>query len=607
MRKTGLTIFLMLMGWAGTAQQIFQKEYYFENDSSKLKEVIHFTVADSTIHGSYESFHHNGSLQTFGYYNMGIPDSTWTYYFENGRKRAQGKYKEGETDGKWTYYFENGNKKSEGILRKDIKNGTWNFYYENGQMKSTGTYYADQKSGIWNYFYEDNLLKAQAYFEEGKGNYKEYYPSGGIKMEGPNNNEKSEGEWTYYYETGEVQAKGQFENGLRIGEWTYFHKNGKISAVGKFSEGEEQGVWKHYYEDGTVSAEGAMQSGEKDGFWKLYYPTGELKGEGEYTIGDGMYKEYYPNGTQRTQGQVKNGQKFGKWVFYSEEGLVDGQAVFNDGEGLYEGYYSDGTLKMKGMMRDEKRIGEWQLFNPDGTLAGTYRPIYENESPIFKTRESRHLTDPMGSDKPDYLFKNNRLRYFTPMINEYEGIILGGNPLEVTVNSFPIALEYYFQERLGYELQFILHRDPFFKPLIDASIDEVYTRGGTFEFRQKFYHTDRKYGMWYFGHQLGFTYLTHTVNTLDNTFAEVTGQLYENRLYYGVFVGSRWMQRFADSGFTIDGYIGVGAGIRGYQTNYDANSGFEQAFADQFKNRGYFPVLIGLNFGFVGPKRRQTK
>jgi antitoxin component YwqK of YwqJK toxin-antitoxin module len=607
MNKTGLTIFFLLIVLAGTAQEIFQKEFYFDNDSSKLKEVIHFTTSDSTLHGSYESFHHNGSLQTFGFYHMGIPDSIWVYYFENGRKRAQGKFKNGMTDGKWIYYFENGSKKSEGILREDIKHGTWNFYYENEHLKSTGTYLNDEKSGIWNYFYEDDLIKAQAYFEEGMGNYREFYPTGGVKMEGPNNKDKSEGDWVYYYETGEVQAKGQFENGLRIGEWTYYHTSGKISAVGRFSDGEEEGVWKHYFEDGSVSAEGAMESGEKDGFWKLYYPTGELKGEGEYVVGDGEYIEYYPNGTRRTNGRIKNSQKYGKWIFYTEEGLVDGQAVFNDGEGLYEGFYPDGTLKMKGMMRDDKRIGEWQLYNPDGALAGTYRPIYENDSPIFKTRESRKLTDPEGSDKPDYLFKNNRLRYFTPIINEYEGVILGGNPLEVVFNQFPIALEYYYQERLGYELQFILHRDPFFKSLTDANLDEVFTRGGTFEFRQKFYHPDRKYGMWYFGHQLGFTYLTHSTTTLDNNFFEVFGRLSESRLYYGVTIGSRWMQRFADSGFTMDGYVGLGAGIRSYTTNYSSVAGFENAFDAQLKGRGYFPVLIGLNIGFVGPKRRLSK
>jgi hypothetical protein len=113
--------------------------------------------------------------------------------------------------------------------------------------------------------------------------------------------------------------------------------------------------------------------------------------------------------------------------------------------------------------------------------------------------------------------------------------------------------------------------------------------------------------MWYFGHQLGFTNLTHSTTTLDSNFFEVFGQLTENRFYYGVTVGTRWMQRFADSGFTVDGYVGLGAGIRSYSANYNANAGFANAFDAQLKKRGYFPVLVGLNIGFVGPKRRLTK
>lgn len=128
------------MPLSGCAQELFQKEIYFDSDSTQLREVIHFTKTDSTIHGSYEAFHLNGSLQTFGHYIEGLPDSLWMYYFVNGRKRAEGRFRQGKTKGRWAYYYENGNKKSEGILQNDIKHGTWTFFYETGKPKSTGTY-----------------------------------------------------------------------------------------------------------------------------------------------------------------------------------------------------------------------------------------------------------------------------------------------------------------------------------------------------------------------------------------------------------------------------------------------------------------------------------
>lgn len=607
MWRVRIILVLLVISSSAHGQEIFQKEIYFDSDSTVLKEVIHFKKKDSTLHGTYESFHLNGSLQTFGHYLNGQPDSVWVYYYQNGRKRAKGRFTEGRTDGKWTYYYENGNEKSSGILRNDVKHGTWTFYYESGKPKSTGTYYNDKKSGIWNYFYEDEILKAQAYYEEGSGLYKEFYPSGTMKMEGENKDEKSEGEWSYYYESGELQARGDFKSGLRVGEWIYYHPNGEKAAVGKFIEGHEDGVWKHYFEDGSLSAEGSMESGEKDGFWKLYYPTGEVKGEADYNTGDGEYIEYYPSGKRKTSGQILDGKKHGSWVFYSEEGLIDGKADFSKGEGTYTGYYPDGSLKMKGDMKDDRRVGEWELYNTDGTLAGTYKPIYENEAPIFKTRESESFAEPSGSDKPQYLFKNKKIRYFTSTINEYQGVIVGGNPAGAFIGKLPIALEFYQQERLGYELQFILHRDPFFTPEANIPLDNVFTRGGTIQLRQKFYHPDRKLGMWYFGHLLGYGNLTHSVRTIDENLEVTLGEVTENRYYYGIIVGDRWMQRFADSGFTVDGYVGLGIGRRTFTKNYTASQEVDSAFRNTIKDQPYFPVLIGLNIGFIGPKRRLTK
>ena len=597
-----ITLFIFIRG-ISSSQELFQREIYYISDSSQLKEVVHFKKSDSTLHGTYESFHTNGSLQTFGHYVNGVADSIWVYYYFNGRKRAEGRFKNGVSDGKWTYYYENGKLKSEGILRNDIKQGIWTFFFENGQKKSTGTYVGNKKIGFWNYFYEDESVKAQAYYEDGNGIYKEFYPSGNIRMEGNNKDEKSHGEWQYYFDTGELQAQGNFEEGLRIGEWNYYHKNGIKAATGKFTNGMEDGIWKHYFEDGAVSAEGAMENGFRDGFWKLYYPTGEIKGEGNYDFGNGDYVEYYPSGKQKTKGQIRHRKKHGKWIFYSEEGLVDGEADFKHGEGEYIGFYPDGSMKMRGRIKDDKRVGEWELFDLTGVLAGTYKPIYEDEIPIFKTRESSTYKQPIGSDKPQYLFKRRELRYFTPTINEYDGVILAINPLATIVGHFPISLEFYQQERLGYELQCVVHRNPFFKQDAKIDLNDPYLRGVTIEFKQKFYHKDKQTGMWYFGHLLGFSGIQHTVKTQDSN----VGIINENRYYYGVIAGTRWMQRFADSGFTIDFYVGIGAGIRNFFKNYIPNPIIDEQFTDVLKPKEYFPVLIGLNFGRVGPKRRLSK
>jgi len=101
--------------------------------------------------------------------------------------------------------------------------------------------------------------------------------------------------------------------------------------------------------------------------------------------------------------------------------------------------------------------------------------------------------------------------------------------------------------------------------------------------------------------------LVHSVKVLDDTFEEISGQTTEEQIYYGVFVGSRWLQRTADSGLTVDAYMGLGMGLRNYNKNYRDNEQLDDSFDSIIKKRGFFPVLMGLNIGFVGPKRRQTK
>lgn len=585
--------------------QIKQGKKYFDSDSNKISEIYHYSKKDNELNGLYESFYLNGSLQTIGWYEKNLPDSIWQYYYENGQKKAAGRFKDGQPNGKWTYYFENGNIKSEGQLEENIKTGSWTFYFENGGEKSSGNYLNNSKSGIWNYFYEGGVIKAQAYLENGSGSYVEFYPSGSRRMEGENKDGKSDGEWMYYYETGEKEAIGKFEKGLRTEKWIYYHKNGKIAGTGTYSEGMRTGEWKYYHDNGQLSQSGIIRQDQKDGYWKLFYPTGELQGEASYNNGSGGFKEYYPNGSQKSNGEIIDGKKTGKWTYYSENGGIDGEADLIAGEGTYVGYYPNGTVKMKGQIKDDKRVGKWTLFNPDGTLAGTYTPIYESEKPIFKTRESTDLVEKEQFDKPEYKFKKRGLRYFRPRINEYRGVIMGTNPAWLLDNQLPIAIEYYMQERLGYELQINLIRDPFFKSDSDVGPYQVYSRGTKLQLRQKLYHLDQKLGMFYFGHEVSFSYINHQVLHIDTVVVQEPrfGKLAETSIGYGLFIGNRWMRDPGNLGFTIDTFIGMGIAKRSYMRE-DSFSTLDVYF-DPLTDTGiHFPLIIGVNIGFAGPKSK---
>ncbi|WP_420575725.1 toxin-antitoxin system YwqK family antitoxin [Ekhidna sp.] len=593
--------------------QIKQGKNYYDSDSTNISEVYHYSIQDSMLNGEYESFYLNGSLKTYGWYKNNQPDSIWKYFYENGRKKAEGRFKNGIPSGYWRYYFENGNLKSEGILRGNSKEGHWKFYYENDGEKSNGEYANNSKTGIWNYFYEDGSLKAQSIIENGLGQYTEFYPSGARRMEGTNRNDKSEGEWIYYYESGELEAIGEFSNGLKTGVWTYYHKNGEKAAIGNFYKGQRNGEWEYYHQNGKLSQSGKIAEDEKDGYWKLFYPTGEMLGEVTFDEGDGMFNEYYPSGNQKSKGQIIDGEKTGKWYYYSEKGQLEGEADLKKGAGEYIGYYPDGSIKMKGQVKDDKRVGEWTLYNPDGSTAGTYRPIYENTQPIFKTRITQDAENKESLDKPNYHPEKRGLRYFLPRVNEYKGFIIASNPVWLLDEQLPIAIEYYIQERLGYELQFDIIRSPFFTPDEKIGDYQVYSRGVKIHFRQKFYHADSKLGMFYFGHEVNFKYLSNKVNHLDtlrNPPPQLKGNLIETSYGYGLFIGNRWMKDVGSSGLTIDAFLGVGVASRSYKEDYAPSQlslldeRLDPYFSDDIKSSVHFPIIIGLNIGFAVTKSK---
>lgn len=590
-------------------QDGFVKKTYFDEAKTVIREQYYVNdTIDNKLEGKYSSFFASGSLKSEGNYTKNEASGEWRYYFENGNLKMSGAFVNGKSTGVWTYYFEQGGKRSEGLLEDNMKTGEWLFFFENGKMKSRGKYDKDIRQGIWNYFYEDEALKAQAYYKDGIGTYTEFYSSGKLKMQGLNKNGRSDSLWIYYYETGEKLASGYYKNGLKTGPWKYFFKNGNLSSEGGYERGNTVGNWIYYYEDGAKSAEGIQKDGKKDGYWNLYFQTGEIKGTGEYEEGTGPYREYYSSGKLRVVGYFRKGLSDGLWTYYDENGDIEGVAEFKKGIGDYIGYYSDGAKKMEGQVSDDKKIGEWKLYKKNGELAGSYFPLYEDEQPVFLTAESINESSDFRRryDKPEYRFKSRNLRYFSPVINEYKGGILSSNPLMMPLGKLPVKLEYYMQERLGYELSFTLNRNPFFERDSDVELNEIYKRGSTVGLRQKFYNQDRAYGMFYFAHELSYQHLTNNANVMD--VAEPTSiiniQSAESRVHYGILVGTRLMRYPGNAGFGIDVFAGLGIGTRTYTKKYTEPS-YDEYFKEINKSKTYVPILVGFTFGYLGTKKRE--
>lgn len=583
---------------------------YYDNAQKLVKEVYYVEdTINMELEGLYQAYYTSGQLKEKGNYHRNEAVGYWQYFYENGNIKMQGELKEGSNFGHWQYFYENGNLSMEGPIFEGMRQDEWTHYYENGNIKRKGRYLNNRKVGIWNYFYESTSggsdharmgpLKAQAFYENGKGTYKEYYQNGGPKAEGVYVDGRSEGEWIFYHPNGSPEAKGMYENGLRTGVWQYFHDNGQKSAEGTYVNGLRQGKWTFYHSNGNLSSEGRMEEDRKDGYWKLFNRWGEFKGEGNFVKGEGEYKEFYENGKLKTTGIIRNDQNEGEWLYYYENGRLEGRAYFEQGKGYYTGYYPDGTKNMEGEITNGQRTGIWKMYKGSGELSGFYKVYYENEKPVYKIIDSgREIRE--GSDKPEYRFKVKTFRNFKPQVNEFKALILATNPFATLYNGLPVSAEYYIQERLGYELQLIYLRDPFFLDHQGFGSGREYSRGFSFALKQKLYQPEDKLGMFYYGHEMRVSPITHFYNSSDVSVGDA-GAVSMNvvKLEYSVIFGNRLTQDAGKSGITVDIFMGLGAGYRFTRKNYQEEELNEPVFTQIGHNGISVPVRFGFNFGYA--------
>lgn len=559
----------------------------------QLKEV--YQVKDTVrnvLHGRYISYYLNGKIESKGQFTENETSGIWEFYFETGELKMRGILFKGANYGLWEYFFENGKKSMEGIINGKNREGEWRSYYENGQVKETGEYTANKRTGVWNSYFEDGVLKGSIDYTDDFGRYTEYYHSGKILGEGPRTGTKNSGLWRFYAEDGTLQSEGEFANGKKTGAWTTYYPSGKISSTGKYDNDQPVGVWAYMHEDGKVSSTGAYNNGRKEGSWKSWSSSGQLKSEAKYDEGTGEYREYFSNGKLKLKGVLRDGKRHGTWEFFTNTGVKEGVCEYENDRGTYYGYYSNGNLHTKGLLEGDVKTGTWEIYNEEGKLSGYYKPFYENGK-IAKEIAALTPGKPSSINK---VSKKNRRSYFNARNNEFKGVIMSSNPLWLAAGRIPVCVEFYSQERLGHEFEFIGIRNPFFKKDAEIATGKQFQRGYSVAIKQKFYNP-RKVNMWYFGHEIRFTNLGHFVNqpltiNPDNVF---TFNAAEQRVQYGVMIGYRIMKKNNSGGFTIDTFVSTDFGYRSFDVEPNFSSFFEELDQTKFATTFNF----GLNFGNV--------
>jgi uncharacterized protein len=571
------------------AQGVLRQTFH-DKEQKHTKEIYYVKDTISNIlHGRYISYYLNGIMESRGQFLNNETAGVWEFYYESGGLKMRGILKQNSNYGLWEYFYESGEKSMEGTINGRNREGLWKTYYENGQVKEEGEYTKNKRQGLWRSYFEDGVLKGEIGYTDDFGRFIEYYHSGKVLGEGPKMGSRQVGHWRFYSEDGTLAMEGDFDNNKRTGEWKTYYPSGSISSKGKYENDKPEGKWEYYFENGTISSSGEYLGGQRQGYWSAYNKEGIKMTEATYEQGTGEYREYYQSGKLKLKGMLVNNKRHGKWFFYFEDGKLEGDCEYVENKGTYQGYYPDGSLQTKGEMEGDKKMGMWEIYEHDGTLSGYYRPFYDDQklSRELQALASQRIASSSSPHKTGFT-------YFHVRSNEFRGVIVGGNPIVTFAGRLPMSVEFYSQERLGHEFEFIGIRDPFFEADENIAPGKLYQRGYSITIKQKFYNPIRA-GMWYFGHELRFTNKGHFSNVTITPSSTITVNASEQRFQYGFLFGYRLMQRNNASGFTIDLFGSVDVGYRDFYEQEKYSSYFQNMDRSRLVTSFHF----GLNLGHI--------
>jgi antitoxin component YwqK of YwqJK toxin-antitoxin module len=427
-----------------------------------------FSQENGALKDGYQVFKYpNGAVSSEGTIKNGKPEGFWKSFFVTGIKKSEGKRTNFLLDSIWLFYDQAGDttekinylygkkngwyykyKKeptrgvyiwSKELFAADRKEGTAFMYYPEGKIQQTFTYNGGKKEGLSKEYDKDgNVITLLEYNNDflvsrerinrsdknglKQGDWKEFYPNGGIKTERTFKDDLIHGYYKEYdtrgklvitmlYENGAIVKSrvedepdieivnkhdqdgkliysGPYRNKIPVGVHREFNKDGKVTNAFIYNDnglllsegivdegGNRNGKWKDLYPDGKVQAEGQFTDNRRSGQWKFYnfsekVDTGALRKEEEYFQGqrDGASTEYSISGDIIAQGQYSDGEKNGPWKFKTGELVEEGKYITGLKDGVWRSTYNNGKLKFKGNFVQGNPDGQQIFYYENGKI-----------------------------------------------------------------------------------------------------------------------------------------------------------------------------------------------------------------------------------------------
>jgi antitoxin component YwqK of YwqJK toxin-antitoxin module len=446
-----------------------------------------------TLKDGYQIFKYpNGTVSSEGLIKNGKPEGFWKSYYVTGIKKSEGKRTNFLLDSIWLFYDQAGDTTEKINYLYGKKNG---WYYKYKKDPSPGVYIsskelfaADRKEGTAFVFFPDGKVQQTFIYDNGKkeglskeydkegniitlfeynndflvsrerinrtdskglkqGEWKEFYPNGGIKSEKTFKDDLIHGYYKEYdargklvltmlYDNGAIVKSrvedepdieivnkhdqdgkliysGPYRNKVPVGIHREFGKDGKVTNAFIYNDnglllsegiideaGNRNGKWKDLFANGKVQAEGQFADNRRSGQWKFYNMSEKVEQTGSYNSGrpDGLWNWYYDNGTLLKEEEYFQGQRDGSSAEYSETGDVIAQGQYSEGEKNGPWKFKIGDLTEEGKYITGLRDGAWKSYYGNGKLK--YKENYVQGNPdgqqIFyfengKTKEEQYF------------------------------------------------------------------------------------------------------------------------------------------------------------------------------------------------------------------------
>ena len=80
------------------------------------------------------------------------------------------------------------------------------------------------------------LESINASFPKKSGEFKEFYPHGGLKASGKMKDGEQHGDWQWFRKDGTIMRSGSFTSGTQTGTWTTYDSTGSVHKVTEFAK-----------------------------------------------------------------------------------------------------------------------------------------------------------------------------------------------------------------------------------------------------------------------------------------------------------------------------------------------------------------------------------